>query len=238
MRLHRFYVNRNVTQPLGEEIVVDDVSTIKQWYRVFRYKQDDHVILFDGHNVDYEYSIVSITPTEATLGFVSKLELPPLRKQVTLYLSIIKKDNFELVVQKCTELGVTTIVPIISERSEKKNLSLERLRTIAIEASEQSGRATIPTISDIKTLENAFSTRNELDAHYICDMGGVLLSDILSRDISMKTSISLWVGPEGGWGPLDKEIFASKTTTTISTGSNVLRAETAAIIISSFFLLL
>jgi 16S rRNA U1498 N3-methylase RsmE len=80
MRLHRFYV----TQPLGEEIVVDDVSTIKQWSRVFRYKQGDFVTLFDGHYKDCTYEIASMDQKEARLTLVSIKELTPQSRSLTL----------------------------------------------------------------------------------------------------------------------------------------------------------
>ena len=94
MRLHRFYVNDSVKQqPLGEEIVVDDVSTIKQWAKVFRYQPGDHVILFDGHYRDCAYEIVSLTLEVARLRLISVKEIIPPAKKLTLYISIIKNED-------------------------------------------------------------------------------------------------------------------------------------------------
>src|SRR3989338_10115008 len=67
----------------------------------------------------------------------------------------VKKNPFEWIVEKATELGVTKIIPIMAERSEKKNLNEERLEKIAVEASEQSGRGTVPEIEVIISLEEA-----------------------------------------------------------------------------------
>ena len=117
MRLHRFYVE----QPLGEEVVIDDVSTIKQWAKVFRYSQGDFVILFNGDGKDYHYVLEVLTQKECTLARVKSASAYIPSKKTYLYLSIIKKDNFEMVVEKASELGVTDIVPIISRFTEKKN---------------------------------------------------------------------------------------------------------------------
>ena len=145
MRLHRFYVS----QPLGEEVVIEDSLTIKQWLKVFRYDVGDFVILFNGDGYDYSYSLQTITKQSCTLAR-KKHDVSYLpTKKITLCLSLIKKDNFELVVQKATELGVSTIIPIITSRSEKKNLSFERLEKIVREASEQCGRGDIPMIKPI-----------------------------------------------------------------------------------------
>ncbi len=238
MRLHRFYVNDSVKQqPLGEEIVVDDVSTIKQWSKVFRYKQGDSVILFDGHQKDCTYEIDSISTKEAKLHLVSLKETFPLPKNITLYLSLIKKDNFELAVQKCTELGVSTIIPVLTERSEKKSLNMERLRNIAIEASEQCGRGDVPVISEITTLEEAFSSKDAEALHIVAAMGGVSCSSAEGERLLNSKALTIWIGPEGGWGEGDKAIFAQGGTTSMSFGSTVLRAETAAIVGVGFLLL-
>lgn len=233
MRLHRFYV----TQPLGEEIVVDDVSTIKQWSRVFRYKQGDSVILFDGHHKDCTYEIASIDQKEAKLFLTSVKETYPPKKSLTLYLSVIKKDNFELVVQKCTELGITRIVPVLGEHSEKKSLNLDRLQLIAQEAAEQCGRGDVPTIEEIVNISVAFKQREESVPQLVANMGGLQNGSDSALSLLQSPRLAIWIGPEGGWSPKDLEIFALGESTTVSLGSNVLRAETAGIVFSALYLL-
>ena len=223
MRLHRFYV----LQPLGEEVVIQDVSLVTQWFTVFRYRTGDSVILFNGDGNDYQYTLQSITKKDCVLVFVRKQEtyIPP--SQVTLYLSIIKKDNFELVVQKATELGVTTIVPILSSRSEKKNLSMERLRKIAVEASEQCGRGDIPTLAEIAPL-NTISKEH-------CNGKNVLLFSLYCKSLKgdlptlREKHILLFIGPEGGWSEADIAHLTDCGALSYSLGKTTLRAETAAI---------
>ena len=119
MRLHRFYV----LQPLGEEVVIDDVSLINQWTKVFRYQEGNFVVLFNGDGYDYHYSLTSVTKKTCVLTRTKQTPSYIPKQKITLCLPVIKKDNFELAVQKATELGVTKIIPILSEHSEKKNLS-------------------------------------------------------------------------------------------------------------------
>ncbi len=227
MRLHRFYV----TQPLGEEVVIDDVSIIKQWTKVLRYKQGDFVILFNGKGKDSTYSLSSVNSKECTLTQIKESSSYIPNKKVTLYLSILKKDNFELVVQKATELGISTIVPIISERSEKKGINEERLHKILIEAAEQCGRADIPTISQVISLSELLSKPFTHDVTFVLQMNGATLSQ---EEIGNTKDIGFLVGPEGGWTENEEELFKKNNITSISLGKTVLRAETAAIVGSAF----
>lgn len=227
MRLHRFYV----LQPLGEVVVINDGSVLKQWKNVFRYTQGVYVVLFNGDGNDYTYSIDSISSKDCTL---TKLKHSPSyipTKKITLYLSVIKKDNFELVVQKATELGASTVVPVISSRSEKKNLNIERLHKIALEASEQCGRGDVPNISQVISLNSAINTISNKDLIVVLNMGGVSWLDKSFQDKLKKVdNISIFVGPEGGWSAEEGLFFNEKKFNVTSVGNTVLRAETAAIV--------
>lgn len=233
MRLHRFYIS----QPLGEEVVIEDVSLVSQLTKVFRYTQGDFIILFNGDGNDYCYSItdltkktVACTRTKTTPSYI------PTQK-ITLCMSVIRKDTFELVVQKATELGVTTIVPIMTLRSEKKNLSFERLEKIIIEASEQCGRGDIPVITPITTLDSVLVQPADAHVRVMLHMGEESL--LSKREELMQkaknSSLVLFIGPEGGWD--DDEIHLMKTHNvhSCSLGKTVLRAETAAIVAVSVF---
>lgn len=233
MRLHRFYV----VQPLGEDVVINDVSLIKQWTSVFRYTTNDSVILFNGDGNDIVFSITSIDKKECVL--TRKEQMPSFipNKKVTLYLSCIKKDNFELVAQKAAEIGVTSIVPIISERSEKKNLNHERLEKIVIEASEQCGRGDIPVISSIISLKEALDmiSKDSSSSSIVLQMNGSSWKDFSTQKNKEGTSsVNLFVGPEGGWSATEEALFAQHHVIPVSLGETVLRAETAAILACGF----
>jgi 16S rRNA (uracil1498-N3)-methyltransferase len=229
MRLHRFYVS----QPLGEEVVIEDVSLIKQWTKVFRYTETDFVVLFNGDGYDVTYSLDSVTTKKCTLRSTKRTSSYIPTKKLSLYLSLIKKDNFELVVQKATELGVTTIIPIISERSEKKNLNEDRLLKISIEASEQCGRGDVPVITPIISLDSALTTlSSQTEQHSLfLQMGGLSWRDAKIQNMIMDTNpLNLFIGPEGGWSDQEEALFTEHSLTSVSLGNTVLRAETAAIV--------
>ena len=234
MRLHRFYVS----QPLGEEVVIEDVPTIKQWLKVFRYTEGDFVILFNGDGYSSTYRLEKASPLSCTLLRTeqSLLSLPNHRS--FLFLAVIKKDFFELVVKKATEAGITDIVPLITEHTEKKNLNLARLNTIIKEATEQCGRNDILIVHPPLTWNESFpfltSRAIASENTYVATLFGKPLQDIVLERISLKVTDSplptaFFVGPEGGWSEEEEVVIKEKNFTAISLGKNVLRAETAGI---------
>ena len=146
------------------------------------------------------------------------------KKKVFLIQSIIKKDKFEWIAQKATELGVTDIIPVISERSEKRGLDEKRLQKIIIEATEQSGWGRVPTLHEITSLEEVLQKlEGQKVSVYALDMDGTAYE-------KEQGSVAICIGPEGGWGEQDKKICEKYSVKSISIGESVLRAETAAII--------
>lgn len=223
MRLHRFYVNK----PLGEEIVVESADgekeLIHQWTHVFRYKSGDEVFLFSSSEpgTDFLYRFSSISKQAVTLLPVSSSPniIPP--RDIVLVMALVKKDTFETVVRQATELGVSRIVPLVASRSEKKNLNFERLQAIAVEAAEQSGRGTVPVISQIMNLERAFQDTKEC-ANVVGSLHG-------KKSLTTGNSrLCLWVGPEGGWTEEEEKEFSERGFTLMKLTDTVLKADTAA----------
>lgn len=229
MRLHRFFVD----QKIDKDVLIKDENLINQWLRVFRLKVGDQVILFNDDGFEYESEIVSISKNEIILRVLSKKEnFNKSKKEIILFASLIKKDNFEWVVEKCTELGVSKIQPVISERSEKKNLNISRLKIIAKEATEQSGRFKIPEILNPENLEDVVN-KIRPDHSLVFDSSG---SDFLPQNFELK-SYNLFIGPEGGFSSSEIELFKSKNISIFSFGKFALRAETASIAVCSLLLL-
>lgn len=226
MRLHRFYIEQIVGGQ--KEITLTDSDLIHQLLNVFRLRSGDQVIVFDGSGFEYVTQTISISKKELVLEIILATNKPEQGRKVSLYLALIKKGNFELAVEKATELGVTEIHPIISERSEKKGINMERLQKIVKEASEQSGRTILPLIYPQLTLETVVSqqkTRNEVGVVFHTNSGP--LSSVEER---AGVRLGLFIGPEGGWTEKEIELFKQNNFEFRSLGQNILRAETAAII--------
>jgi len=152
---------------------------------------------------------------------------------ITLLLAIFKFDRMEWAIEKCTELNVTTIVPVIARRTEK-HLALaakkraERWRRIAREASEQSRRITPPAIADPVKLAEALNLTAELRIVLAETEREATLTDAL-RSATGASSLALAIGPEGGWTDDELSSFQTSQWIAASLGDGILRAETAAI---------
>ncbi|HEY4505165.1 MAG TPA: RsmE family RNA methyltransferase [Candidatus Paceibacterota bacterium] len=232
MRFHRFYVDR----PISEETFdIVDANLIHQWRDVFRYNVGGRVILFDGSGTDFICMITSLRNLGATVSVVQKMEnIQKPKRSLWLCVGIVKKDNFELVVQKATELGVTHIIPLLCERTEKKNINMDRLHKIAIESSEQSGRADLPVIHDIRTLSELFKEMILPREKFVLNFDGKYIGDISP---TVPSELAVFIGPEGGWSDREMKEFVLQNIQAVSLGTQVLRAETASVAVSSLLLL-
>jgi len=151
---------------------------------------------------------------------------------LTLLLAIFKFDRMEWAIEKCTELGVSQIIPVIARRTDAHLASAsvkraERWRRIALQAAEQSRRATPPEISAPMNLQQAASQPASLRIVLAETEHQALLKDLLSYHV--QGDVVLAIGPEGGWTEDELNLFQKSGWSPASLGSTVLRAETAAI---------
>lgn len=230
MRLHRFFVSEGTVN--GQNATVKDKKLLNQWRNVFRYTTGSRVLLFDGTGAEYLALIASINPDRAELQILEKeergTEKPAEESRTFLFLSILKNNNFDLVLQKAAEIGVDVVVPIVSDRVIKKSINIDRSRRILIEASEQSGHLVVPEIREPEDLKKSLE---EFDGKIIILQSGATAwnKKLLSGAKGKPTDVSFVIGPEGGWSPAELEFFDNKKFTKVSLGTQTLRAETAAI---------
>lgn len=139
MRLHRFFVEAKIAP--DEPVLITDGKLLHQWRNVLRLKVGSEVVLFDGSGTDYHCELVELTRRKALSRVLSSAHHTTMpRVELHLFASLLKKERFEWLLEKTTELGVSHIHPVIAERSEVKQFNLLRARDIVREAAEQSGR--------------------------------------------------------------------------------------------------
>ena len=175
--------------------------------------------------------IVTIQPDRVEFELHEEIPAKP-TLTLTLLLAIFKFDRMEWAIEKCTELGVMRIVPVIARRTDAHLAAAsakraERWRRIALQASEQSRRAAPPEIAPPIKLQSAIGLTASLRIVLAESEQQTLLSEILAAH--QQREVLLAIGPEGGWTEEELNSFQKSGWISASLGSTVLRAETAAI---------
>jgi 16S rRNA (uracil1498-N3)-methyltransferase len=164
---------------------------------------------------------------------IEPIETPPLPVRITLCAALVKFDRFEWIVEKATELGVESILPVEAARTEKGLLAAsekraERWRRIAREASQQSRRLSVPEILPAVGISKGLAM--EAGFRYFLDEGEAPpLASVLPEVRSTADRVALMLGPEGGWVEDERRLAVDGGWKPVSLGPTVLRAETAAI---------
>ena len=138
------------------------------------------------------------------------------------------KNPMEIILQKATELGVAKITPILSERTEVKELNFERANKIVIEATEQSNQLSPPKISKIIKLKDFLDSLNDANKLFFADIN--CKEKLKKEDIKDDTLNVVLIGPEGDFSPAERKmILENNNTISFSLSKNILRADTATI---------
>lgn len=229
MKLNRFIIDFNLSQKF---LNIEDTEIINQIKNVLRMKADDKIILTDGKLNEAEAEIRQIKKNAVELEIlkIQKNKNEPL-VQTILYCSILKKENFELAVQKAVECGIKEITPIIAKRTVKLNFKEERLKKIIKEAAEQAGRGVLPVLNPVMDFKEAAAQAGKNNFNLFFYPTGV---DLAKEKFKIKTGdrIGLFVGPEGGWESEEIKLAKENNFEIVSLGNLILRAETAAAIVS------
>ena len=212
MKIHRF---------IGQ---IEDEAISRQIRDVLKLKIGERVIISDGKGQD---ELVEITNLSKEIKYKTIEKLKPVHpgRKVNLYLAILKKENFELAVQKAVECGVSTITPIITERTVKTGLNMERLEKIIREATEQCGLSDMPELFEIFDFREAINSHAEEKIIFHIDE-----STKTYTPNTKASSANIFIGPEGGFTEKEIELAKNSGFTVASLGPLTLRGETAAII--------
>ncbi len=228
MRLHRFLLPQQFT---SNQIAIDDREAVHQISRVLKLVVGEEIAVFNGLGAEAICRIVRIDRNRVELEVIEKRQsvLKPAR-EVVAYIAILKRDNFEWAVQKATEIGVTTIVPIVSRRTVKLGVRYDRLERIAREASEQCGRSSMPVIAVeqqfTEAIDDALKNNNRVVFFDFSD------TQFSSEEISKDKKVAFFIGPEGGFETSERMLAEQKGCLVRSLGQTTLRAETAVVVAS------
>ena len=194
-----------------------------------RIRIGDYLTVFDGKGKDYSCKVKDIKKDRTMLDVLSVTEnVGEPKISVTLYLSVIKQDRFELAVQKATELGIAGITPVNSAYTQKNiSLNYDRLRKIAVSACEQCGRSRIPVIENAVDFDTLLKRVSE--TYTIFPWEREMHGDLKSAIDKTQTEAVVFIGPEGGITEEEKNKLTQAGAKCVTLGARILRAETAAI---------
>jgi len=200
--------------------------------RVLRAQTGQHYELSDGERV-WLGRVDSVGRDRVQFALVEELPAVHPGVDVMLLLAVVKFDAFEWAIEKATELGVSTIVPLAAERSEKALLAVaakraERWKKILLEASQQSRRVRVPLLTELIKPESAFTSGKEGLRVMLSERATALpMRKVVQGQRSEKAILA--IGPEGGW--TDSEFATGKSSGFLegSLGRFILRTETAVV---------
>lgn len=232
MRPHRFYIEQKLSP--AARVTVQDETLLHKWRAVLRLKTGDEVILFDGFGEDHRCELASLERKEAVCFVRESIRSAPApATELCLFASLIRKERFEWLLEKATELGVAQIRPVIADRSEVKKLNVNLAKEIVREAAEQSGRGSLPALYGPMELSNVFKEYRFFSSAAFDPHGDVFKKSIYAGE----KKLGAFIGPEGGWSARELEFFREKKIPVYSLGAPTLRAETAAVAVTALLLL-
>ena len=193
---------------------------------VMRLKRGSSLNFFNKEG-EWLSEIIFIERDKVEVKFLNKIKESLKKSNIELAICLVKKTPMEIILQKATELGVSKIVPIISDRTEVKDLNFDRANKIVVEAIEQSNQLNPPEISQIIKLKDFI---NDISNETILFFADINSKHMLSSKDLAKKKISVLIGPEGDFSPAECELILSKPeTVSFSLSENILRADTAVI---------
>ncbi|HBW12831.1 MAG TPA: 16S rRNA (uracil(1498)-N(3))-methyltransferase [Proteiniclasticum sp.] len=226
--MHKFF-----TDELDDVFAYIRGDDHKHLSRVLRLKEQDEILINDLKGQDYLGRIETIDKNETKVELREKVpESNESSLKVTLFQGLPKAGKMDLIVQKCTELGVQRIVPVVTERVVVKNSSefkkLDRLKRICLEAAKQSKRSVLPEITEPMSFAELLMEMKKLDVFVVPyenqEEYGFLT---LKKELANISSMGIFVGPEGGFTEKEIDLLKDKGAKILTLGNRILRTETA-----------
>ena len=198
---------------------------------VMRLGEGDNLFIFNSKDGEFKAEIISFDKKNVKIKLISKIENINKPSKISLIFSLIKSSKLDYLIQKCTEIGVNSFIPVISEKSVVKNLNIKRAKKIIKESCEQSNQLYLPDIYEVQKLEKKLKFINKNSIIFFADINSS--NKKISEEVKNSKSheFYLLIGPEGDFSLKEREILNSmKNCIPFSLGQNILRSETAAVV--------
>ncbi len=202
---------------------------------VMRLKKGDSVVTFDGLGTEYTGVISDVVKKSLVIAIEKSQKQPPLSGNITIAQAIPKSEKMYYIIQKCTELGVRAIIPMVTERTivrikkAKEDRRLARWARIATSAAKQCGRSDVPEIKEISSFKEVVQASSKYSLKVIPSLIGQRkeLKEILTG--RKGNDAIIFIGPEGGFTPAEVKLAIDSGISAASFGPYTLRSDTAPI---------
>src|SRR5680860_392234 len=220
-----------VNGPLSEGAVVPcDRSQSNYLRNVMRLAEGDGVLVFDGSSGEWLASLEVESKHACALTVSGQVRVQAEGPDIHYLFAPVKRARLDYMVQKAVELGVATLHPVITRRTEVKRVKLDRIRANVIEAAEQCGVLRIPGIEEPVYLDRLLAQWNPERRIIYCDEEAALTSPIEALQALEREPVAVLIGPEGGFDEAERKRLRDLAfVTPISLGPRVMRADTAAV---------
>ena len=233
--MHRFFVSPSSIQ--NQEFSTNDPELCHQLSKVLKMRRGEKIILCDNTEHEYGAELENVSKKECTAKILSKTNKPDISSERAIHLFVPPLKNpsrWEWMVEKCTEIGVASFTPLITERTEVKELrKIDRLERIIKEAAEQSGRTKLPFLHPPIRLSNCFTENRKPKTTNLIATLTPNAKPIRSTEAINRISTNLFIGPVGDFSPAEIQLALEHKFYPVTLGSQVLRTETAAIVAST-----
>lgn len=224
----RIFVNKSISSNLIIYIKDKQHHFLKN---VLRIKVNDEINIFDGMTGEWKSTVMSINKENTVLRVTKIINKLKKSNDIWLVFSPIKQHRMSLAIQKATELGVSKIIPCITEFTNIRKINAKNLHDNAIEAAEQSERLDVPRIEKQVDLTTLLSNWPEDRKLIYCDEKIKEKRSIIDLLLPCKKAENKWavlIGPEGGFSDSEQELITkSKNVLSVSLGDRLLRSDTA-----------
>lgn len=211
----------------GAPIALDDAQS-RYLTAVMRQSVGDVVAVFNGRDGEWRASITTIGKRHVNLTALSCSRPQDAGPDLDLIVAVVKRGRMEIIVEKAAELGARRIQPVTTARTNADHLRLERLRAIAMEASEQTGRLDVPAIAEPVKLDRLLTGWDPVRRLLFCDEAGD--APPVLEAVTARGPWAVLVGPEGGFSPGERDRLRGLPYAVAATlGPRILRADTAVI---------
>jgi 16S rRNA (uracil1498-N3)-methyltransferase len=194
---------------------------------VLRREPGAKIRLFNGRDGEWLAAIEPSGKSSVSAALEEQVKLQPMRaRRVHLLFPPLKKDRLDILIEKAVELDVTDFHPIITDRTDVREIKIDRMIAQIIEAAEQCERLNIPTLHPLSKLEKVIAGWRDGPI-----FAGLERSDARPLQLSEKSNCAALIGPAVGWTNSERELLQTNPNiVAVSLGTNILRAETAAIV--------